>query len=466
MIRALFVDDELIMLELVKEFLEVPGEISIDISESVKQALEKMSKTRYDVIVSDYQMPLQDGIELLMEIRSTGNKIPFILFTGRGREEIAIEAMKNGATFYLKKGGEAISQFAELRNMLLQSVEKERGARDLIESEIRYRRLFETAQDAILIIDARTDSIIDANPFIENLLGYPRSELIGKKLWDIGPFRDVQETKSAFTELKEKGFIRYDNLPLQSKDGRTLEVEFVSNLYKVGSEDIIQCNIRDNSEKVRAEVALANSNKKLNTLSRITNHDILNQITIIDGNAQLLLRESQKEESNEKVERILIATKNIQQQIYFAREYQSLGENRPTWQRLEKILVEATHKFDIKDVEVDVNVDQVEIFGDNLLPKVFYNLIDNSLEHGEKVSRISIAIMPVKHDIKIIYQDNGVGLSEEVKKGIFEHEGRSGHGLALVKDILSITGMAVKENGMKGKGARFEITVPNGYYRA
>jgi PAS domain S-box-containing protein len=465
MIKALFVDDERYMLELAKEYLEVPGEVSIDTTESVKHALEKILTTKYDAIVSDYQMPLQDGIDLLIKVRSMGISIPFILFTGRGREEIAIEAIKNGATFYLNKGGEANSQFAELKNMLFQSVEKERGLRQLIESEIRYRRLFETAQDAILIIDARTDSIIDANPFIEKLLGYQRSELVGKKLWEIGPFRDIQETKSAFTKLKEKRFIRYDNLPLQSKNGKALEVEFVSNLYNVGSEDIIQCNIRDNSEKVRAEDALANSNKKLNTLFRITNHDISNQITIIDGNAQLLLREGLREGFKEKMEQILMATNNIQQQVYFAREYQSLGENRPTWQRLEKILLEATQKFDVKDVGVELNVEQMEIFGDNLLPKAFYNLIDNSLEHGQNVRRISVTIMPVKNDVKIIYQDDGVGLSEEIKVGIFEHEGKSGHGLALVKDILSITGMTIVENGIKGKGARFEITVLNGYYR-
>jgi PAS domain S-box-containing protein len=466
MIRALFVDDEPSMLELAIAFLDVPGELEIDTSESAKHALEKMANTNYDAIVSDYQMPLQNGIELLKIVRGMGNQIPFILFTGRGREEVAIEAINTGATFYLKKGGDTISQFAELKNMLLLSVEKEQAILSLAESELRYRRLFETAQDAILILDAGSELIIDANPFIENLLGYSRYELIGKKLWEIGPFRDIEKSKWATSELQDRGYIRYDDLPLQSKDGRSLAVEFVSNRYTVGSKEIIQCNIRDNSDRARAEDALARSNQKLNTLSKITNHDISNQITILEGNAQLLLNDGMDARGKTKVERILMAARNIRSQIDFAKEYQCLGENKPTWQRLDTILDEVTQQFDLTGVEVVADVGQVVLFGDSLLPKVFYNLIDNSLEHGGKVNRIDIrAELSERGNMDVIFQDNGVGISEDAKKCLFEHHENSAAGLALAKDILSITNMNIREVGTQGSGAKFEILIRNGYYR-
>jgi PAS domain S-box-containing protein len=121
------------------------------------------------------------------------------------------------------------------------------------DSELRYRRLFETAQDTILIFDAGTKKIFDANPFIESLLGYSKAEFVGKELWQLGLFQDVEESKAAFRELQEQGYIRYENLPLETKDGRKVEVEFVSNFYQVDHRPVIQCNIRDITERSRLE---------------------------------------------------------------------------------------------------------------------------------------------------------------------------------------------------------------------
>src|ERR1043166_6114518 len=118
-------------------------------------------------------------------------------------------------------------------------------------SEIRYRRLFEAARDGILILDPGTRKISDANPFISELLGYPREELLGKELWEIGLLKDEEASRAAFRELQEKQFIRYEDLPLQTKEGERREVGFVSNLYKEDSRNVIQCNIRDITERKR-----------------------------------------------------------------------------------------------------------------------------------------------------------------------------------------------------------------------
>jgi PAS domain S-box-containing protein len=130
-------------------------------------------------------------------------------------------------------------------------------------SEIRYRRLFETAKDGILILDADTGRITDANLFLQNLLGYSHTELLGKMLWEIGPFRDIAASRGAFRKLQRKEYIRYDNLPLETKSHRHRHVEFVSNVYQENGTRVIQCNIRDITSRHQAEEALANFSKAL-----------------------------------------------------------------------------------------------------------------------------------------------------------------------------------------------------------
>ncbi|HEX2992054.1 MAG TPA: sensor domain-containing diguanylate cyclase [Anaerolineales bacterium] len=130
-------------------------------------------------------------------------------------------------------------------------------------SELRYRRLFEAAQDGILILDAATGAITDVNPFLIRMLGYSREEFVQKRLWEMGAFRDVKASQEAFAILQEDEYIRYEDLPLRAKDGRLVDVEFVSNVYWVGEEKVIQCNIRDISERKRAQDALLKSQELL-----------------------------------------------------------------------------------------------------------------------------------------------------------------------------------------------------------
>jgi PAS domain S-box-containing protein len=120
-------------------------------------------------------------------------------------------------------------------------------------SETRYRRLFETAQDGIIILDADTGEIFDINPFLIEMLGYPHEALLGKRLWEIGAFRDIEASKAAFLELQSEGYVRYEDLPLETRDGGHIDVEFVSNVYLVNHRKVIQCNIRDITQRRRIE---------------------------------------------------------------------------------------------------------------------------------------------------------------------------------------------------------------------
>lgn len=130
-------------------------------------------------------------------------------------------------------------------------------------SETRYRRLFETAQDGILLLDAETGQITDVNPFMVDMLGYPREHFLGCELWEIGPVKDEEPSRQAFRQLQEKRYVRYEDLPLETFDGRRVQVEFVSNVYTVGNVEVIQCNIRDISARKLAETALREAGRKI-----------------------------------------------------------------------------------------------------------------------------------------------------------------------------------------------------------
>jgi diguanylate cyclase (GGDEF)-like protein/PAS domain S-box-containing protein len=134
-------------------------------------------------------------------------------------------------------------------------------------SELRYRRLFEATQDGILILDANTGMIADVNPFLIKMLGYSREELVEKKLWEVGAFKDIEASKIAFGTLQETEYIRYEDLPLKAKDGHLIQVEFVSSVYLVGAEKVIQCNIRDITDRKKAQDALIKSEALLWELS-------------------------------------------------------------------------------------------------------------------------------------------------------------------------------------------------------
>jgi PAS domain S-box-containing protein len=165
-------------------------------------------------------------------------------FSGLGRRTMLLNARR---IYRQGKGTDLILLAIE------DITERKQMEEALRSSETRYRRLFETAQDGILILDAETAQISDVNPFLVEMLGYSYEDFLGQKLWEMGAIRDIEASRAAFLELQDKGYVRYEDLPLRTKDGRFIDVEFVSNVYTVNHKKVIQCNIRDITLRKRIE---------------------------------------------------------------------------------------------------------------------------------------------------------------------------------------------------------------------
>ncbi len=189
------------------------------------------------------------------------------------------------------------SKDPDLVLLAIEDVTDRRRAEAAMEhSEVRYRRLFQMAKDGILILDAETGKVIDANPFMTTLLGYSHNEFLGKELWEIGLFGDIKESRAAYRELQEKGYVRYDHLPLENRGGTKVEVEFVSNVYHESQHQVVQCNIRDITERSRLQrltqeqaAALADLDRRKDEFLAMLSHELRNPLAPI-LNAALLLR--------------------------------------------------------------------------------------------------------------------------------------------------------------------------------
>lgn len=186
MITILLVDDQKVLLDITRIFLEKGGDITVDTALSAQEALIMLSQKKYDAIVSDYEMPAMDGIEFLKTIKREGFEKPFIIFTGRSREEVVIEALNSGADFYLQKGSDPKVQFAELKNMIQQAVMRKRIEEALLQSETNYRTLVESTEDSIYMVD-RNGRYLFMNTHHKTRLGISPDSEITMNYADIHP---------------------------------------------------------------------------------------------------------------------------------------------------------------------------------------------------------------------------------------------------------------------------------------
>lgn len=254
MFTVLYTDDEPGLLELGKIFLETSGTFTVETAISAQEALTLLKSRPFDCIVSDYQMPEKDGIALLKELRSDNNQIPFILFTGRGREEIAIEALNNGADYYLQKGGDPAAQFAELSHKIRLAVGSRRTIQALLESEAKYRRILENLQDAYVRVDVN-GIVTMVNPSAVRMYGYGSAqEMTGIPAMSLYSGGKEQRTDT-LVKLREAGGITDFSGEGLRKDGTTFPVsmnlQFVRD--EAGRPAGTEAIVRDISDRMKAQ---------------------------------------------------------------------------------------------------------------------------------------------------------------------------------------------------------------------
>jgi PAS domain S-box-containing protein len=287
--KILVVDDQPKNIELLEAYLAPQG-YEIITAVNGEEALEKLSGNKIDLILLDIIMPGIDGFEVTRRVRQDNllRLIPIILVTALRETEDRVKGIEVGCDDFLSKPVDKLELLARVRSLLkvkayndlmsnyreeLESevtgrtkelkhtmeslqqeiTERKRAEEELTLSETRYRRLFESAKNGILILDAETGKIVDVNPFLVELLGYSREIFIGKAIWEIGFFKVIASSQDKFLELHQKEFVRYENLPLETVDGRLINVEFVSNIYLENNQKKIQYNIRDISDRTKAE---------------------------------------------------------------------------------------------------------------------------------------------------------------------------------------------------------------------
>lgn len=226
-------------------------------------------------------------------------------------------------------------------------------------------------------------------------------------------------------------------------------------------------NFRNITKRKMAEEAIKTVNQKLLLLSGITRHDILNQLTALNLYVQLVIDETTDTGIKEHLYQIDQILKTMQLHTEFTSDYQDVGLHEPVWQIPGDIFIQASAAFKDKGIEFKTGKMEYEIYTDPLLERVFYNLIDNSLRHGEHVSSISLTEYMNGHKLILVYHDNGTGILPAEKEKIFQKGfgKHTGFGMFLIHDILSITGISIREKGIYGEGVRFEITVPPDKFR-
>ncbi|MFA5793725.1 MAG: PAS domain S-box protein [Candidatus Brocadiia bacterium] len=368
---------------------------------------------------------------------------------------------------------------------------RKRSKNALISSEVRYRRLFEAAEDGILILDAETGQIVDANKFVINLLGFSHQQFLGKKIWDVGFFKDIIANKDNFEELKRKRYIRYDDMPLKAADGRQIDVEFISNVYIEDDLKVIQCNIRNITERKKLEHQLLQSQKmeSIGALASGVAHDFNNILTAINGYAEITIEDIGKNHpSRESLEHIkdgVVRAANLTRQLLiFSRhdEFNAKPINfNALFDNLQNMLIRLIGENITIETKLSPDLAMIKADAGNI-EQVITNLVINARDAMPQGGRITVKIENVTVDeeycrlnmesscgdfVRLSVTDTGTGMTKDVLKHIFEpffttkpHGKGTGLGLSVVYGIVKKHNGWINTYSEPGHGTLFNIYLP------
>jgi PAS domain S-box-containing protein len=338
----------------------------------------------------------------------------------------------------------------------------------LKDAELQFRIIIETTASGIAILEEDA-TISYINPEFEKIIGYVKEEVEGKKKWtdfvappDLERMKDYEHKRRADVEIVpanyEFRFIRFDG---EARNG-------FCTITPIPDTGKMIVSLIDITDKIHEEDALQRAIRKLNFLNSITRHEILNHLTVVKGfielskdqlnNPEFLIRSFDKE---------LGAANDIQNLMIFSRDYQNMGIQPPAWYTISKTIKSAVAGTQLGSITLSDETVGVEVYADQMIEKVFFHLVDNAVRYGGKITKIRFCCEESFEELHVICEDDGIGIPPDAKKKIFNRQFFQNKGLDmyLSREIVSITGMSIRETGTYGTGSRFEILVPKGAYR-
>jgi len=334
------------------------------------------------------------------------------------------------------------------------------------ENEEKFSSVFAAAPDPLIIVDP-TMQITEVNISFEKVFGLQSGELEGLKLEDTA-FGNIGSliTSLDMTQIL-KNQVYKDEMTFVNQSGSHFIADVTLLSIPFESTPFLLIQIHDIDELRRTQEVIHQVNNKLKILSSITRHDILNRIMVTSSYSEMLKQDVTDPNVLKKLNAIYQSSEEIKSLIQFTGQYQDMGSIKPSWQKIELILKIRSIQGLVREITLNSDLGDLEIYADRMLEKVIYNLVENSIRHGRGVTTITFTFHQNGSELVILYEDNGGGIPSDEKEKVFERGfgKNTGLGLFLIREILSITDISIMETGELGIGVRFEMRVPAGKFR-
>ncbi|WP_132058635.1 response regulator [Halorussus amylolyticus] len=482
-ITVLHVDDEPDLADLTATYLERQhDDFEITTQTTIDSALETLETESVDCIVSDYDMPSMNGLEFLETVRARDGDLPFILFTGKGSEEIASEAISSGVTDYLQKEV-GTGQYPVLANRIRNAVEQHRAKRAVERAQKRFSKLIENSTDVISVVgdDARFQYL---SPSAKHIFGYEPEEMVGEYIFDYAHPDDRQGAMESFFEaVKESDQQPVVKFRFKHEDGSWPVLESRGrNLLDDPDIRGFVVNSRDVTELEDHERTLKRQSDQLEGITNAISHDLRNPLNVAQGSVELA-RESSEPEHLDRIERSLSRIDEIvESTLVLAEQGRRVSETGDV--SLEAVATAAWEMVDTAGANLRVEGSATLVADESRTKQLLENLVSNAVEHGSPSPRTScedavehgseshsddaasdegVAVRVGVTDDGFYVADDGRGIPADEREQVFESgysttETGTGFGLAIVKQIAHAHGWCLSVGDSADGGARFEIT--------
>jgi PAS domain S-box-containing protein len=335
-----------------------------------------------------------------------------------------------------------------------------------VDEELRLLKIsVERSSDEVFWLDFE-GNILYANEAATTITGYSHEELCSMKIEELDTEIPPGAWEASVADLRERK-TQFITSRHQCKDGKFIDVDILAVYVNLGDREFSFAFVRDITDRKQSQKALEHAKKKLNLLNYITINDIQNQVFTLTGYQQILKDTVTDSKISPVIDKQLDILRKITHSLKFVQSFQDLGLRPPTWQNANHVFLMAISHLDFLNIRRTVRLDKLEIFADPLLEQVFFILADNILTHGKTVTQVTLGHTGQPGSLILFFEDDGMGIPEESKDRIFspDFQQKTGIGLFLAREILEITGISIQETGTPGKGARFEMVIPEGVYR-